>query len=723
MDTIDFDKSFQKILRKIKRYSAYSVDTELLTKAFQFSKQAHEGQVRKSGEPYFVHCMEVAKILADLRMDYVTMSGGLLHDVVEDTGITTEEVEDLFGNKIANLVDGVTKISELKLVSTQVRQAENFRKMLLSMVKDIRVILIKFADRLHNMRTLEHLSKEKQRRIAIETREIYAPLAHRLGVARIRWELEDLCLKVLDPEAYSNLVKKISDKREEREIYIRRFTTPIRSALKAAGIVPKITGRPKHFYSIYKKMQDGEKPFDEIYDLLAIRVTVKRVEECYFSLGIVHSHFTPLQDRFKDYIATPKSNMYQSLHTTVIGDEGKMVEVQIRTEEMQRTADVGVAAHWRYKEGKQKDSELDEQLVWLRQILEWQHDIKDPKEFMENLRIDLFQDEVFVFTPKGYLIKLPTGSTPVDFAFAVHSDIGMQCLAAKVNGRIVPLNHQLESGDSIEIITEVQANPNPDWIKFVRTSKARSRINRWLKESKIEQCQKLGEEIVTQIFKKWKLTKRNYDLPEISHSLGYSGVIPLYNAVGRGEVTVQNILDTILPVNRLSSPYKKLLRKAKQSSNVVKVHGLENLLLSFGKCCQPIPGDRILGYISQGNGVIIHRTNCKCIIHLLQNPEMNIDVKWDVHKIKIFCVQLQLLCDDRKNLLKDISDSISQVDTNILSIEIQVENHLIQGKIIIKVRDLKHLTTVITKVSKVSGVFNVQRDNGGEDSILEKDKS
>jgi GTP pyrophosphokinase len=487
MNTNNYDKTFRWILRKLQRYSHHTVDVDLLTRAYHFAADAHKDQLRKSGAPYFEHCLEVAKILCGLRMDYFTIAGGLLHDVVEDTGVTIGEVEEKFGKEVAVLVDGVTKISELKFDSLEARQAENFRKMLLSMVRDIRVILIKFADRLHNMRTIEYLPEKKRARIAIETRDVYAPLAYRLGIAKVRWELEDLSLKTLAPKAYWELVQKIAEKREEREAYIRRITTPIRKELKQAGLVAKITGRPKHFYSIYQKMLRQEKTFEEVYDLSAIRIVTKRTEECYFALGIIHSLFTPIQERFKDYIATPKSNMYQSLHTTVIGPGGKMVEIQIRTEDMHRTAEEGIAAHWRYKEGRQKEDELDKHLVWLRQMLDWQND--DPQEFMENLRIELFQDEVFVFTPKGDLFKLPVGSTPVDFAFAVHTNIGLHCLGAKIGGKIVPLNYKLRSGDAVEIITSANQKPNPDWIKFVRTSKARSKIKKWIKESMVEQSQ------------------------------------------------------------------------------------------------------------------------------------------------------------------------------------------------------------------------------------------
>ncbi len=723
METNSYEKTFRWILRKLRRYSNHAVNAELLTNAYAFAQESHKNQLRKSGAPYFEHCLEVAKVLCDLRMDYFTIAGGLLHDVVEDTGVSIGEVEEKFGKEIAVLVDGVTKISELKFDSLEARQAENFRKMLLSMVRDIRVILIKFADRLHNMRTIEYLPEKKRLRIAIETRDVYAPLAHRLGIAKIRWELEDLALKTLAPKAYWELVEKIASKREEREAYIRRITMPVRKELKQAGIVAKITGRPKHFYSIYQKMLRQEKPFEEVYDLQAVRIVTKRVEECYFALGIVHSLFTPIQERFKDYIATPKTNMYQSLHTTVIGPGGKMVEIQIRTEDMHRTAEEGIAAHWRYKEGKQKEDELDKHLVWLRQMLDWQHDTNDPQEFMENLRIELFQDEVFVFTPKGDLIKLPVGSTPVDFAFAVHTKIGMHCLGAKINGRIVPLNHKLKSGDSIEIITGANQKPNPDWIKFVRTSKARSKIKKWIKESMLEQSQKLGEEIIVRQFKRFNIKREETDLNAIALGFGYNSEPELFSAVGHGDISAQQVINRIAPEKQEAENeenlLKKFLSKARGSAKGVRVQGLENLLIHFGKCCQPVPGDRILGFVTQGQGVVIHRSDCKNILKLMENPERNIDVEWDVENNKRFMVRLHMLGEDRKNFLRDVSESISQTDTNIVSVEMRAQDSLVHSNIIIEVENLQHLTRVINKISKVNGVINVERLDGTGEPVTE----
>ncbi|MFQ5706259.1 MAG: RelA/SpoT family protein [bacterium] len=710
-----YKKSFDELVRKIKRYSP-KADAAMLSRAFDFGFEAHKDQLRKSGELYFTHCLEVARILTDLKMDSTTITGGLLHDVAEDTGVTIEEVEELFGAEVGRLVDGVTKISELRFESVEARQAENFRKMILSMVRDIRVILIKFADRLHNMRTIEYLSPKKRKRIAIETRDVYAPLAHRLGIAKIKWELEDLVLKTLNPKSYWELVDQISGKREERERYIRRVTNPIRKELRQAKIKAKITGRPKHFYSIYGKMQKRQVPFEQIYDLLAIRIIVEKVDQCYFVLGIVHNLFTPVHERFKDYIATPKSNMYQSLHTTIIGPEGRMVEIQIRTEEMHRTAEEGIAAHWLYKEGKAKQDELDRHMTWLRQVLDWQKETKDPAEFMENLRIDLFQDEVFVFTPKGDLLKLPVNSTPIDFAFAVHTDIGMHCISAKVNGRIVSLSYKLKSGDSVEIITSPNQNPNPDWIKFVKTSKARSRIKRWIKESFYEQSLKLGEEIVNKQFKKCNIKKDQVDLEEFAQNLNFQNGEQLLASIGSGNTSIHTLIGRISPEKNVeikeSSVFKKFLARARGATKGVRIDGIDNLMINFGQCCQPVPGDKILGFVTRGRGIVVHRSDCRNITNIIDDEDRKIKVEWDVDKDKHFTVGLHLLGEDRKHFLRDVTESISRTETNIVSVDLKAEDSFVYSNFILEVRNLQHLTRIINKINQVKGVISVERLDG-----------
>lgn len=704
------------IIKSHLKKAGVSAEVPIINKASHFARQAHKNQLRLSGDPYFSHALEVGVILSEMEMDQVTIAAGLLHDVVEDTGVTLSEVEDEFSPEIAQLVDGVTKISELHFSSMEEKQAENFRKMIFSMVRDIRVIMIKFADRLHNMRTIDYLPKVKQKRIARETREIYAPLAHRLGIARIKWELEDLSFKVLNPKDYEEISKNINEKRRERESYIQRMSRPIKRELKKANIQAEISGRPKHLYSIYKKMERRDKPFEEIYDLFAIRILAKKVDECYFALGIVHTLYTPIHDRFKDYIATPKSNMYQSIHTTVIGPEGKMVEIQIRTLEMHKTAEEGIAAHWRYKEGKFKEDDFDKHLKWLRQVLDWQREVRDPKEFMEDLKISLFQEEIFVFTPKGDLFKLPRNSTPIDFAFAVHTDVGLHCIGAKVNGRIVSLNSVLNSGDSIEVLTSPKQSPNPDWIKFVKTSKARGRIKKWIKDSLFEESIKLGTELLDRNLKGHSTKVSNEDLTDVAQSMGYQDLEQLKVALGRGQASVQEVMRKLFPPEEQESRGDPLLKDfvsdKKKSVEVIRVQGLDNLLITFAKCCQPVPGDQILGFITKGRGIVIHRSDCPNLLGLIEDPERKIEVEWDVEKDRHFYVKLHLVGEDRRRFLQDVSEAIASSDTNVVSMNMKTEDSLVHGKFIVEVRNLQHLTRVINKIDKVKGVIRIERLDG-----------
>ncbi len=723
-----FEGSYKEIMENLNRYCGRT-DEALVRKAFDFAFEAHRHQLRKSGEPYFIHCLEVARILTEMEMDYITVIAGLLHDVVEDTGVTLDEVRDEFGDEVALLVDGVTKISELQFSSLEQKQAENFRKMIFSMIQDIRVIMIKFADRLHNMRTIGYLPRKKQERIALETREIYAPLAHRLGIAKVKWELEDLAFKVLDPKAYDEVAEKIREKRAEREAYIQRFVVPIQKELKKAGIEADITGRPKHLYSIYRKMQIRQKPFEEIYDLFAIRIIVKRVDECYFSLGIVHTLYTPIHERFKDYIATPKSNMYQSIHTTVIGPEGKMVEIQIRTEEMHRTAEAGIAAHWKYKEGKQKEDDFDRQILWLRQVLDWQRDEHDPEEFMEDLKISLFHEEIFAFSPKGDLFKLPRGATPVDFAFAVHTDVGLHCIGAKVNGKIVPLNSELHSGDSVEIITSAKQKPNPDWIKFVKTSKARTRIKRWMRESLFEESVKLGRELLEKQLKKFSVQVSEENILDTAQAMNFSNTEQFYAALGRGDISIQAVLHRLVPqevvVKKGDSFFQRFLTRARRSSSGIKVQGLDNLMISFAKCCQPVPGDRIVGFITRGRGIIVHRADCPNVLKIIDDPDRRIEVEWDVDRDEKFMVRLHMVGEDRKGFLRDVSEAIASTETNVVSFQMNARDNMVYSDIIVQVRNLQQLTKVIHKISQVSGVISVERlegmhgnrEEGAEESV------
>ncbi len=706
-----YDPQIEDLIQDIKAYDS-DADEEQLRLAYQVALEAHARQRRQSGEPYFEHCLQVARILVDLRMDAPTIVAALLHDTVEDTDISLDFLSQNFGERIARLVDGVTKIGGLRFQSKEMRQAETFRKMLLSMVDDIRVIIIKFADRLHNMRTLDSVPDAKKERIAIETRDVYAPLAHRLGISRIKTELEDLSLKYLDPKAYKEIRRKVRATKKEREYYIQRVKEPIEKELKAHNIEARILGRPKSFFSIYNKMRQRNKPFEEIYDLFAIRIIVKRLEECYYVLGIVHSLFMPISDRFKDYIATPKINGYQSLHTTIIGPDGKMVEIQIRTEEMHFMAEDGVAAHWRYKHGIMERTRFDDRLNWIKELLDRQISNNDPGDFLEDLKIDLFQDEVFVFSPRGDLFKLPRGSTPVDFAYAVHTSVGNHCIAAKINGKIVPLKTELKSGQQVEIITSQNQKPNQDWLSFVKTSKARHCIRKVLREEQMAQTLKMGEEILSRFLKKYKLSEDSEEIKEVLSKIGFQNIESLKIAIGRGEFVIENLERKLFPEKpqkpKKESIFVKFLKRARGDSGI-KVHGMDDMLISFARCCQPVPGDRIIGYLTRGRGITIHRTDCKNMLELYKEKERIIEVEWDTESEQKFQVQLSIIGEDRKNLLKDITTCIAKQDINIFNASFHVEDMYAKGLLDIEVQNLQHLTKVINSIRKINGVFSVER--------------
>ncbi len=706
-----YDQRFEKLAKDVDSYCKLSDGR--LRKAYDLAIEAHFKQKRYSGEPYFEHCLSVVEILADLRMDQATLIAGFLHDTVEDTEVTLEHIKEEFGETVALLVDGVTKISGLKFQSKVARQAETFRKMLLSMAQDIRVIIIKFADRLHNMRTLEHVPEHKRERIAIETRDVYAPLAHRLGIARIKAELEDLALKHLNRQAYVELVKKIQSTKTERERYIRKVIKPITEELEKHNIPADIYGRPKSFYSIYNKMERRNRPFEEIYDLLAIRIIVKKIEECYYVLGLVHSLYMPIYDRFKDYIAMPKVNGYQSLHTTVVGPDGKMVEIQIRTQAMHQMAEDGIAAHWKYKEGVEDRNHFEEHLRWVKELLDQQMQEKDPGDFMESLKIDLFQDEVFVFSPRGDLYKLPRGSTPIDFAYAIHTNVGNQCIAAKVNGRIVALRTPLKSGQQVEIITSQNQKPSQDWLSYVKTSKARHWIKKILREEQKAQTLEIGEEILIRALKKYKLTPDSKEVTDILPKIGFHNVESLKIAIGRGEFIVDNLIKKIFPdqdvkPRKRENIFVKFLKRARSESGI-RVQGIDNIMIHFAKCCQPVPGDRIIGYLTRGKGVTIHRTDCKNMIKLYEEKERIVEVEWDTDHQQKFRVQLSIIGEDRKNLLKDITLSIAKQELNILNVNFSVEDMYARGFLDVEVSDLAHLTKIMNSIRKVSGVLSIER--------------
>lgn len=702
------------------------LDLDLITRAYRFSVDAHAGQKRRSGEDYLVHCVDVAEILAELHLDSVTLASGLIHDVVEDTAYTLDHVRTRFGDEVATVVDGLTKIARVKFRTHTETQVENYRKLLLSMARDARVIVIKLADRLHNMRTLEHLSDEKRSRIALETREIYAPLAHRLGMARVKWELEDLCLKFLEPEAYRELAKKVAEKRSEREDLIEQARGPLQAVLAEAGVRCEVTGRPKHLLSIHRKMRKRDKPYEEIYDLMAMRVIVESVAECYHTLGIIHNRWTPLHERFHDYIATPKSNLYRSLHTTVFGPGGRLYEIQIRTREMHRTAEYGIAAHWKYKEGNGRGDEVDESLAWFRQVLEWQQDTREADEFMEFLRIDLFQDEIFVFTPEGDVKQLPKGATPIDFAFAVHSEVGLHCAGAKVNGRITPLSKPMKNGDTVEVLTDSRQRPSRDWLAFVKTARARNKIRQWIRKEETESSTALGRELLDREVRKTRRGKVSEErFGEVAGSLDQLDAAHLFAAVGRGDLGPAAVLRALWPDHTPTPPPKKtdsafdrLVSRVRRKPRRVRIQGMDNLMVRYSQCCQPVPGDPVTGYITRGRGVSIHRTDCPNVLQLGEHPERRVDIEWEAEAGSRFFVRIAMEGTDRQGLFADIATTVTKTSTNIKSADIQTEEMGMLGSFVVEVENLKHLNRVLKAIRDVKGVLSVERREHLEESDL-----
>jgi len=692
------------------------LDRDLLVHAYQFSEEAHRGQVRNSGEPYVTHCVEVAKILAELQLDSVTVASGLIHDVVEDTGTTIADVEREFGREIARVVDGLTKIAKLPSGGSQEeRQVESYRKMLLSIAKDARVIIVKLADRLHNMRTLDWLPVEKQRRIAQETRDLYAPLAHRFGMAKLRWELEDLSFKHLEPEAYKALAKKVAQKRGEREELIRQMKDPLEQALARAAIAGvDVTGRPKHLWSIFKKMKQREKPYEEIYDLLAIRVLVDSVADCYHALGIIHDAFTPLQERFKDYVAQPKSNGYQSLHTTVFGPGRQLFEIQIRTRDMHKTADFGIAAHWRYKEDAGGVEELDRHLAWFRQVIELQMDARTPDEFLEFLKLDLYQDEIFVFTPTGDVVQLPKGATPIDFAFAVHTEIGLHCAGARVNGRIAPLSRALRNSEQIEIITSPTAKPSRDWLAHVRTGRARHKIRQVIRREAQESAEKLGQDILDREIKRRRLAKPSEaDLDRAAEALGLTGANHLLASIGQGDINAINALGHLFPdIEPTQLPALNVFDRfvdRVRGTRGVRIQGVDGLMVRYAQCCQPVPGDPVVGYVTRGRGVSIHRGDCPNLLLLAHEPERRLEIDWQEAEGERFIIRLALEAGDRRGLYADVATAVSGTGTDIKSIDLKSTDGRVGGSIIVEVENLAHLDKIIRAVRRVKGVTDVAR--------------
>jgi len=702
------------------------VDLDLLALAFEYSQDKHEGQKRASGEDYITHCVAVARILSEIRLDSVSIAASLLHDVVEDTGTSIEEIHREFGAEVATIVDGLTKLARFEFGSMAERQVETYRKLLLSMARDARVILVKLADRLHNMRTLEHVPAAKRERIALETREIYAPLAHRLGVARVKWELEDLAFKHLEPEAYRKLARKVRQSRKERESLIQQMEEPLREELAAAGINGVVTGRPKHLWSMYGKMVTRDRPFEEIYDVLAMRIVVDTVRDCYHALGVVHNKWTPLTERFHDFIATPKSNMYRSLHTTIFGPGGKLYEIQIRTHEMHRTAEYGIAAHWRYKEGLEGGDEVDDKLTWFRQVLEWQRETREPEEFLEFLRIDLYQDEIFVFTPAGDVKQLPKGATPIDFAFAVHTEIGLKCSGARVNGRIAPLSRPLRNGVTVEILTSESQTPSRDWLGFVRTSKARHKVRQWIRAEERERSIRLGRDILTRRFRRVRRARPDEaTLLAAAQSLGYESIEDLYAATARGDVSLTRITRAVFPEvvpeepEREPSKLNRLVDKVRAGSGKgIRIQGLDNLVIRYSQCCQPVPGDDVLGYIARGRGISIHRQDCPNILHLSQDPERRVEIDWDHESARRFFVRVVMEGSDRHGLFADIAKAVTDTGTNIQSADIKAVEGGMRGQFVVEVENLGHLKKVMRRVQRVKGVRSVERKESFGESDL-----
>jgi GTP pyrophosphokinase len=694
------------------------LDHDVLVRAYRFTEIAHAGQVRHSGEPYVSHCVEVARILADLQLDTTTVASGLLHDIVEDTQYTVADVEAEFGPEVAQIVDGLTKIANLPLTSREDRQVENYRKLLLSIAKDARVILIKLADRLHNMRTLDWLAPEKRRRIAQETRDLYAPLAHRFGMAKMRWELEDLAFKHLEPEGYRALAKLVAAKRGEREELIAQMKEPLEKRLAEAGIPDvEVTGRPKHLWSIYKKMQQRDRPYEDIYDLLAIRVIVPNVLECYHALGVIHDGWTPVQERIKDYIAQPKSNGYQSLHTTVFGPGRQLFEIQIRTREMHKTADFGIAAHWLYKESSKSTDELDRHLAWFRQVLELQLDAETPGEFLEFLKLDLYQDEIFVFTPTGDVIQLPKGATPLDFAFAVHTQVGAHCAGAKINGRIAPLSRELKNSETVEILTNPNARPSRDWLAHVRTGRARHKIRQWLRQEERTSAIRLGRDILERELRRRRLPKvDDAALQPVARALKLKDATAVVAAIGQGEVHVMQVLKGLHPalegaaeVPEKPSTLERLVDRVRGTGKGVRIQGADGLLVRYAQCCQPVPGDRVVGYVTRGRGVSIHRGDCPNLLFLVHEPERRLDIDWQEMAGERFVVRLALEGTDRRGLYADVAAAVSATGTDIKSLDLKTVDGKVNGAALVEVENLAHLERIIKAARRVKGITAVSR--------------
>jgi guanosine-3',5'-bis(diphosphate) 3'-pyrophosphohydrolase len=712
-------------LMKMMRTNRPHDDLGIIRKAYDFSQKHHAGQMRASGEPYLVHPLGVALVLAEMKMDPVAIAAGLLHDSVEDTSVTVVDIRKEFGEQVAHIVEGVTKISAIDFASREEQQAENLRKMMLAMVDDIRVVLIKLADRLHNMRTLEHLPPDRQQKIAKETLEIYAPIAHRLGMGKIRGELEDLGFLYVDPIGHQQVQEAVEAKRKAGEAFLARVEQVLRDKLKEAGITATVESRIKRIYSVHKKLVRQRITVDQVYDLFAMRVITQSLQDCYAVLGIIHNVWRPVPGRIKDFIAMPRPNFYQSLHTSVITDEGTPFEVQIRTEEMHKMAEEGIAAHWKYKDGP-VSAQDEQRLAWLRQVVEWQRDVSDPNEFLSTLKIDLYPEEVYTFTPKGKVVVLPRDSTPIDFAYSIHTEVGHSCVGAKVNGRMVPLRHKLHSGDIVEILTQTGHKPSRDWLAVVKSSRSRNKIKHWLNVHQRERAIEIGRKLIEKEARKYRIALKELkdeELTKIASDYGLGRADDLMAGIGYGKYAARQVLAKLIPAGsqpvadgeaESSSGIASVVRRVfggDTNNNAIRVKGHGDLLVYRARCCNPIRGEAIVGYVTRGKGVAVHAQNCPNVVNLLYEPERRIDVEWarDDTTPASYPVKLTVFCDDRFGMLKMITALISDSKTNIRNIEARTSNGQANIDIVLEIADLKHLENIIGGIRKIAGVHDVQR--------------
>ncbi|WP_174520822.1 RelA/SpoT family protein [Alicyclobacillus acidiphilus] len=707
------------------KLSSYCNESELASvrEAYEFASRAHAGQTRMSGEPYIIHPLAVAFILADLQLDATGIIAALLHDVVEDTSVTDSSIVQHFGAEVAALVDGVTKLKRIRFDSREEQQAENLRKMFMAMARDIRVLIIKLADRLHNMRTIRYQTPETQTRKARETLEIFAPLAHRLGINTIKWELEDISLRYLNPQQYYRIVNLMARKRQEREQFINGVMELLREKLDELNLKAEVSGRAKHIYSVYRKMTTQHKEFNEIYDLFAIRVTVESIKDCYGVLGVVHTMWKPMPGRFKDYIAMPKANMYQSLHTTVIGPNGEPLEIQIRTWEMHQTAEYGIAAHWVYKENGPQRAEDDfaKKLAWFREVLEWQQDFRDAQEFMETLKIDLFSDQVFVFTPKGDVIELPAGSVPIDFAYRIHTDIGNHCIGAKVNGKMVPLDYRLRTGDIVEVVTSKHSyGPSRDWLKIVQSSQAKSKIRQWFKREKREENVARGRENIEREIIRQRLDPKLLMSPsgitEAMHKFSFTREDDLYAAVGYGGLSAAQVVTRLVEAHKRTLEEKpvdsmSITKSApKPSDTGVRVKGVDNLLIRFARCCNPVPGDEIVGFITRGRGVSVHRVDCPNVAALTAEEARTLEVEWATNRDWSYNAEIEITALDRHGLVNEVLNAVGETKTEITAVSARADAKKVAHiHMSIRIRNLDHLRTVVERLKRLKDIYSVRR--------------